>query len=219
MNGVCGSIIMESAASKCSNNGKTHVPSAADPPVDSTAQNRHSSVFVHCHPVAKKVMEQCKSQSDPEDMLPASAIFYHIYLLNSVLERAGNRIAERHELTMPQWMALGCIAKAGQEGITHSQLGQRLMLSKAPITGVVDRLERDGYVFRAVDNKDRRVSRITITSKGEQAWHRVREELRNTASDYCSHLSPGEQQTLLSLLARLLDAAASADPLLTNIEE
>ena len=169
------------------------------------------------HSVALAYMKQLTPQSAPQDILPASALFCHICLLNSVLERAGNRCIEQHELTMPQWLALGCIGHAGQEGITHSQLGQRLMLSKAPITGVVDRLERSGYVFRAVDDKDRRVSRIVITPKGEETWLRVRHDLRERATEQCASLSNEEQQTLLSLLARLLDTAASADPILADI--
>src|SRR5205085_12192673 len=94
-----------------------------------------------------------------EEMIPQAALFCHIFMLNSVLERAGNRVAEGGGLTLPQWMALGCIGHCGDEGIAHSLLGSRLMLSKAPITGVVDRLERAGHVLRAPDAADRRVSR------------------------------------------------------------
>jgi MarR family 2-MHQ and catechol resistance regulon transcriptional repressor len=186
-------------------NGKVHLA-----PVRGSEVNGHS--------VAYKLMEHFAPQSAPKDVLPESAIFCHICVLNSVLERAGNRCAEQHGLTMPQWLALGCIGHTGQEGITHSLLGQRLMLSKAPITGVVDRLERDGHVLRTADKTDRRVSRIRITPKGEETWLHVRADLRSCASEYCADLSSEEQQTLLSLLGRLLNAAANADPLMVNIE-
>jgi MarR family transcriptional regulator, 2-MHQ and catechol-resistance regulon repressor len=172
------------------------------------------------HSAVRKFMEHSMPLSAPQDKkLPASAIFCHIAMLDSVLKRAANRCAERYEMTMPQWLALGFIGHTGREGITHSQLGQRLMLSKAPITGLVDRLERDGYVLRAGDQKDRRVSRIRITPKGEETWLRVREGLRECTSSHCAGLSSEEQQTLLSLLARLLDGAAQADPLLENIDD
>ena len=152
------------------------------------------------------------------DKLPLpAALLCSIRVLNGVLERSATRCAEAHGLTMPQWMALGCVGNGGSEGITHSELGQRLMLSKAPITGVVDRLAREGFVLRIADDKDRRVSHVTITPLGEAAWHRVSHALRQCASEQCAGLSEDEQHTALELLERLLDRAASADPTLAAI--
>lgn len=100
-----------------------------------------------------------------EEMPLQAALMYHFFLISSVLERAANRQTEQSGLTLPQWLALGSIVRGGEEGITHSELGCRLMLSKAPITGIVDRLERGEYVQRIPDAKDRRVSRIVICEK------------------------------------------------------
>lgn len=148
-----------------------------------------------------------------EEIPLSSSLLCHIKLLNSVLERNANRFAEEHGLTMPQWMALGCIGHCGVEGIRHSELGSRLMLSKAPITGVVDRLERAGYVRRTPDASDRRVSRVTITQSGEAVWKQVRGTLRERSIQLCDCLSAKEQETLVSLLARLLEDAAAGDPI------
>jgi len=152
-----------------------------------------------------------------EEIRPESTLMCQICLLNSVLERAANRLAEQHGLTLPQWMALGCIGHAGEEGIKHSELGKRLMLSKAPITGVVDRLERGGYVNRTADKIDRRACRIIITPKGEATWKLVRHTLRASAGDFSQCLSETEQQTLVTLLARVLDTAAKSDPILQTL--
>ncbi|HEX8835084.1 MAG TPA: MarR family transcriptional regulator [Abditibacteriaceae bacterium] len=152
------------------------------------------------------------------DSVPLSALLLrHIYILNSVLERAGNRCADEHNLTIPQWMALGCIGHGGAEGVTHSELGNRLMLSKAPITGVVDRLERDGHVKRVDDAKDRRVSRIVMTPAGEEIWFRVRKSLHSCAEEYCRCLEPDEMETVVGALGRMLDSAAEKDPHLATL--
>jgi len=154
------------------------------------------------------------------DEMPVEAtIFCHIFVLNSVLERAGNRVAEEHGLTMPQWMALGCVGHAGDEGITHSELGARLMLSKAPITGVVDRLERAEQVRRETSESDRRVSRVHITPRGVQTWSAVRNTLRASALEQCAVLDDNEKAALLGLLSRLLERAASSDPTLAPVRE
>lgn len=155
--------------------------------------------------------------AEPKDDLPLeAAIFCHIFVLNSVLERTGNRVAEAYNLTLPQWMALGCIGHAGDggQGLTHSELGQRLMLSKAPITGVVDRLERAGFVTRTTSPSDRRVSRIRTTEVGLRIWREVRDTLRAESMKHCECLGQEGKEQLLALLARLLEQAASSDPML-----
>ena len=144
----------------------------------------------------------------------SASLMCHIFLLSCIMERSANREAERHHLTIPQWMALGCIGNEGKIGITHSDLCHRLMLSKAPVTGIVDRLVRDGYALRAADAKDRRVSRIVIKPKGETAWKRVRDAMRVHADALCANFTQEEQMTLNSLLTRLMENVARTDPLL-----
>jgi MarR family 2-MHQ and catechol resistance regulon transcriptional repressor len=146
------------------------------------------------------------------------AMMCQIMMLNSVIERTGNRRIEEHGLTLPQWLALGCIGRAGEEGMPHSQIGQQLMLSKAPITGIVDRLERAGLVERRADTKDRRVSRAIATPKGLETWWSVKQTLRSHSGGIVeSCLSSDEQELLLRLMGRLLDAFAQSDPTLCDL--
>jgi DNA-binding MarR family transcriptional regulator len=178
-------------------------------PLTASESSHYSSV--------REFMQRTTPQIESESLaeIPiAPAIMCHVFLLSCVLERGAGRRAEQHGLTLPQWMALGCIGNEGKIGITHSELCRRLMLSKAPVTGIVDRLVRDGYAQRASDAKDRRVSRIAIKSKGEAAWRRVRDTLREHASLHCVNLSESEQKVLIGLLARLLETASKSDAIL-----
>jgi DNA-binding MarR family transcriptional regulator len=173
------------------------------------------SLAQSCSLALRHMKRMAPESVQTEEILPPSAIMCHIMLLHSVLERRANRVMEEHGLTVPQWMALGCIGHCGEKGIRHSELGHRLMLSKAPVTGVVDRLERAGYVRREADNTDRRVSRVVILPEGEVAWKRVRQTLREGSFDVCSSLDEAEQRQLLSLMARLLENMAREDPILS----
>lgn len=141
------------------------------------------------------------------------AVMCSIMVLNSVLERHGNRIMEEHGLTLPQWLALGCVANAGESGAPHSAIGARLMLSKAPVTGVVDRLERAGLVERRPDAHDRRVSRVVITPAGSAMWWRVKESFAGFSDElFEGFLNHEELERLLDLLGRMLGAFAARDP-------
>jgi MarR family 2-MHQ and catechol resistance regulon transcriptional repressor len=148
----------------------------------------------------------CSAGEARENISLTGAMMCQIMMVNSVIERLGNRLLEEHNLTLPQWLALGCISHAGDEGIQHSQIGQRLMLSKAPITGTVDRLERAGLVERRAHATDRRVSLAVVTPKGIETWWNVKNTLRSHTDDLVAQcLSTEEQETLLRLLGRLLD--------------
>jgi MarR family 2-MHQ and catechol resistance regulon transcriptional repressor len=167
-------------------------------------------------PASERESDCIEALMQNSDIPLSSMVVRHIFILNSVLQRAGNRMTEAHDLTLPQWMALGCVGHKGDEGVTHSELGQRLMLSKAPITGVVDRLERAGYVKRKTSAHDRRVSCITITPEGRQKWSDVRQVMRTHADSSCSALSSDEQQILVALLQRVLETVVAGDPMLAG---
>ena len=178
-------------------------------------------VEANASPAVREWMERmspCPTSAPGEELALTGALMCQIMMLNSVIERTGNRLLEEHSLTLPQWLALGCISHAGEEGIPHSQIGQRLMLSKAPITGIVDRLERVGLVERRADLKDRRVSRAVATPKGVETWWNVKHTLRGHSENVINaSLSDAEQENLLHLMGRLLDAFAHSDPTLADL--
>ena len=158
---------------------------------------------------------QCPPEAhlENEELPLIGALMCSIMILNSVIERQGNRILEAHQMTLPQWLALGCVASGGDAGVPHSQIGTQLMLSKAPVTGVVDRLERAQFVVRRPDERDRRVMRVVITPRGVEEWFAVKESLRGFSEGLIGdNFSDAEQEQLVALLGRLLEAFSKSDP-------
>jgi len=78
-----------------------------------------------------------------------------------------------YKLTTSQFFLL--IALYEENGILISKLAEKVALDKATLTGIIDRLERDGLVERRDDPKDRRAIRVYLTPKAES----LREELLN----------------------------------------
>jgi DNA-binding MarR family transcriptional regulator len=67
-----------------------------------------------------------------------------------------------------------------QDGITQSELTERLNRSPSTITKTVQRMEKAGFVKRCPDNRDERVSRVYLTDAGreirpavEEVWNRL----------------------------------------------
>jgi DNA-binding MarR family transcriptional regulator len=70
------------------------------------------------------------------------------------------------EVTPIQVMLLFFLQK--NDGSSLTQISQGLMLENPTITGLIDRLEKSGYVKRSDHPNDRRVYLINITEKGNR---------------------------------------------------
>ncbi len=178
------------------------------------ANSALTAQFIENMTPSTELFEGYQGEMPIEEPTLAQSILCHVLLLETVMMRTANRITEARELTFTQWMALSMVSHEGKIGITHSELSRRLMLSKAPVTAVVDRLERDGMVLRVADKSDRRVSRVVITSKGLEQWDAVRMDMDDYGKDLLNDLTASEQKLLLPGLAKLLDALAKDDPIM-----
>jgi DNA-binding MarR family transcriptional regulator len=78
------------------------------------------------------------------------------------------------ELSLRQLSALYVIE---HESTTPGQLARRLMVTPAVVTGLIDRLERRGYVRRVSEPGDRRRIHLELTESGGEAGKSVRAEL------------------------------------------
>jgi DNA-binding MarR family transcriptional regulator len=61
-----------------------------------------------------------------------------------------------------------------KNGQTMSELTQVLSIDNSTLTGLVDRLERSGFVKRSAGRLDRRASHVFITDKGDEEIERAR---------------------------------------------
>ena len=71
------------------------------------------------------------------------------------------------KITMPQFVVLEILHREGQSRMTD--LARLINVSTAAMTGIVDRLVRDGYLARASDPDDRRIIKVDLTVKGSKA--------------------------------------------------
>ncbi|MFC6669634.1 MarR family winged helix-turn-helix transcriptional regulator [Marinobacterium aestuariivivens] len=75
-------------------------------------------------------------------------------------------------VTLPQFDLMAALNHAGGTE-KMSALSQWMKVSNGNITGVVDRLERDGLVERKALPDDRRVKLISLTAEGADTFERM----------------------------------------------
>ena len=82
-------------------------------------------------------------------------------------------------------------------------VAERMRHTTAAATGIVDRLEKLGYVRRGHEPKDRRKILVHITPLGEQLVQRVRNDWAPTLVGIMDHLEPEEQTTWLTIYEKI----------------
>ena len=110
--------------------------------------------------------------------------------------------------------ALAVLDGAG-EPLTPSQIGERLLVSSATMTSLLDTLEQRGWVRRTPNPDDRRSLLIEITDEGRATADIFLPGLHKLERRVMSELSDDERRQLLGLLQRVLTRAneITAEPL------
>lgn len=106
------------------------------------------------------------------------------------------------ELTAAQFNALLVLRAAQPAGLPMGEIGQRLVVTKSNVTGLVDRLEQQGLV-RRVEQEDRRVTVVRLTEAGRGLLDRITPDHATLLARLTGCLAPREKQTLISLLTKL----------------
>ena len=91
-----------------------------------------------------------------------------------------------------------------EDGLKVIDLGRRAGLEPSTMTGLLDRMERDGLVERRPDPADRRVLKIFLTGTGASIRETVIRIVDSTLAGLLSGVDASEIDTLKGLLHKVL---------------
>lgn len=118
------------------------------------------------------------------------------------------RIAELvqpFDLSPSSALVLGILADADKQ-LPPSEIAERLILSRASVTSLLDSLERRGYVRRTDHPTDRRMLLIEITSAGRRVANDFRQVVHSHQKEWMATLSEAEKDQLIEMFHRLQTA-------------
>ena len=134
-----------------------------------------------------------------------------VQALRQLLLRSFEPDIAKSGLTVPQMNALEELAK--EDGASLKELSAQMKLSHSTVSGIIDRLQRKGFVERISDSKDRRYSRIFLAKKVRDY---VRDEVPSRrlcpflkALELASTEERAQVLTGVGTLRRLLEAVVS----------
>lgn len=128
--------------------------------------------------------------------------------LNRWAEASVARAAGDNRLSLRQLSALTMIES---EKTTLGDVARRLMVTPAVVTGLIDRLERRGYVRRINSTDDRRRVLLALTDEGRSAAESVTNLLQREMAAVLVSFSPRELEQLDETLTRLRPVAAELE--------
>ena len=115
---------------------------------------------------------------------------------------------QRLELLGTDRVTLDVLATLRRSGPPYQRTAGELMHSSLITSGGVsqrlEKLERAGYIERHVDQADRRRVEVRLTPAGVDLVDSVVADVMEHETKLLGRLSPGEQETLIGLLRKLL---------------
>ncbi len=143
---------------------------------------------------------------DEELLAAADNILADLQTVWRALRRTVEKDIKESGLTVPQVNVLDALAE--NDGLSLKDLSQRVSLSHSTVSGIVDRLERQGFVQRKPDVHDRRFTKIYLSEQvksylGQDLPSRrlrsLAEALKNGTAEERARIMEG-----LSILRKLL---------------
>ena len=122
------------------------------------------------------------------------------------------KLARQSGLTLPQVVCLRVLAKHDPPGLTGAAIGRAMRLSSPTVTGILDRLERGGYVERVRDTVDRRRVHVSLTQAGHERVRALPSALDGAFLVRFGALPAREQADLLRSLERIVALMEEESP-------
>jgi DNA-binding MarR family transcriptional regulator len=140
-------------------------------------------------------MNQSRATAPAADLL---ALLHTADAAQAHVETSLGRIG----LSLPKLAALTVLKDAGQS-LSLGDLAARLSCVKSNVTQLVDRLEADGFVSRAVAPDDRRSRLAFMTPAGRAACEKGGRLRDQAARELFSDLTESETRLLAALIGKL----------------
>jgi len=121
----------------------------------------------------------------------------------SDLMAAFETILARSGLSQGRFLTLIVMNRAPDEAITPSTLAQRLGVTRATMTGLLDGLQKDGLIERRAHPNDRRKVGVILTASGSRILDSILPDYYRHFAKLTTYLDEGERQTLISLLKKV----------------
>lgn len=107
------------------------------------------------------------------------------------------------EITPEQWVVLYYLWL--KDGLSLGEIAKKTQKDNANITRIVNRLEKQGLIYKKIKNKDKRFYFIFLTEKSMKIKPKVFASIYSSTEICSKGLSKEEQNTFLNILNKIIE--------------
>ena len=140
-----------------------------------------------------------------------------VYALNKLLdvaremESALDKDLSRYGLSLNRYSILWTVVMNKEKGVTPAEIAEYMGVTRATITGLLDGLEKDGYVKRVHRSDDRRKISIIPKPKAGKLLADIYPDHISRVAKSMSGLLDREKKQLHKLLGKVVDGAPALE--------
>jgi len=166
-------------------------------------------VSLDTHPIFRKCFahEISVGALPPDTKSDVNAIVETIIYLYTESRRLTKGMAAQFGLTGPQLTVIKLLEELGD--LSLSSLSERIRAQNSTVTGIIDRMEREGLVRRERSTTDRRMVFIRLTDKGRELARGIEVEPLELFRNALASLPERDVGELLRILMKLQKSVLS----------
>ena len=119
------------------------------------------------------------------------------------LQRVFDRFLSAKGLSQGRFLTLIVLNRTPESPTTPSTLAEKVGVTRATMTGLIDGLTRDGFVDRVPHPTDRRKVHVQLSTSGQQRLEDILPDYYARIASIAAVLSPDEQVQLSALLQKI----------------
>jgi DNA-binding MarR family transcriptional regulator len=141
----------------------------------------------------------------PKASARATECAMNLVFTADLLVKRITELLKPYDLSPASGLVLSMLADS-ETPLSPYEIADRLIISRATVTGLIDSLERRGYAQRIPHQSDRRMILVEPTDTGRQVANAFRPVVHRNQKVWLEALSEADQQRLIASLHQLQDS-------------
>lgn len=132
----------------------------------------------------------------------SSKVIINLVKTTKIFEEIFSKHYKKFDLSEPQFNVLYLLSLE-EKGVTLSELGERMLVTRANITKLMDRMEASGLVQRIENEEDRRSVKAQLTDKGAELLDKIIPFHVALSKELTSFLTDADKERANELLTKI----------------
>lgn len=128
----------------------------------------------------------------------------NIYYTTASLKKRADAFFKDFGLTDVQFNVMMLLTyQGGNEGLSQAQLSEMMLVNRANVTTLIDRMEKSDFVARTSLSGDRRMNIIRMTSKGKKLFEKAEPLYDKMTKEAMTGFSQNDLHKLVAILEKV----------------